>query len=147
MPEAFIYDHVRTPRGRGKVDGALHEVTALNLASQTLGAIKSRNNLDTALVDDVVMGVVDPVGEAVRRQALDEIIVVDPSVGEFRVVRQRRRQPQGHRRGTGGADYSGRERHADEQGSAVHALALHGESSPRGGWRASIKPHHINPVT
>jgi acetyl-CoA C-acetyltransferase len=64
MPEAFIYDHVRSPRGRGKADGALHEVTALNLASQTLGAIKSRNNLDTALVDDVVMGVVDPVGEA-----------------------------------------------------------------------------------
>jgi acetyl-CoA C-acetyltransferase len=64
MAEAFIYDHVRTPRGRGKVDGALHEVTALSLASQTLGAIKSRNNLDTALVDDVVMGVVDPVGEA-----------------------------------------------------------------------------------
>jgi acetyl-CoA C-acetyltransferase len=55
---------VRTPRGRGKVDGALHEVTALNLASQALGAIKSRNNLDTTLVDDVVMGVVDPVGEA-----------------------------------------------------------------------------------
>ena len=64
MPDAFIYDHVRTPRGRGKVDGALHEVTALNLAGQALGAIKSRNNLDTALVDDVVMGVVDPVGEA-----------------------------------------------------------------------------------
>jgi acetyl-CoA C-acetyltransferase len=64
MPDAFIYDHVRTPRGRGKVDGALHEVTALNLASQALGAIKSRNNLDSALVDDVVMGVVDPVGEA-----------------------------------------------------------------------------------
>jgi len=64
MPDAFIYDHVRTPRGRGKVDGALHEVTALNLASQALGAIKSRNNLDTAQVDDVVMGVVDPVGEA-----------------------------------------------------------------------------------
>jgi acetyl-CoA C-acetyltransferase len=64
MPEAFIYDHVRTPRGRGKVDGSLHEVTALNLASQALGAIKNRNNLDTALVDDVVLGVVDPVGEA-----------------------------------------------------------------------------------
>jgi len=64
MPDAFIYDHVRTPRGRGKADGALHEVTALNLASQALGAIKSRNNLNTALVDDVVMGVVDPVGEA-----------------------------------------------------------------------------------
>ena len=64
MSDAFIYDHVRTPRGRGKVDGALHEVTALNLASQALAAVKSRNNLDTELVDDVVMGVVDPVGEA-----------------------------------------------------------------------------------
>jgi acetyl-CoA C-acetyltransferase len=64
MPEAFIYDHVRTPRGRGKADGALHEITALNLAAQTLAELKTRNNLDTALVDDVVMGVVDPVGEA-----------------------------------------------------------------------------------
>jgi acetyl-CoA C-acetyltransferase len=64
MPDAFIYDHVRTPRGRGKADGALHEVTALNLASQALGAIKSRNALDTSNVDDVVLGVVDPVGEA-----------------------------------------------------------------------------------
>jgi acetyl-CoA C-acetyltransferase len=64
MPDAFIYDHVRTPRGRGKADGALHEVTALNLVAQALGAIKSRNDLDTALVDDVVLGVVDPVGEA-----------------------------------------------------------------------------------
>ena len=64
MPDAFIYDHVRTPRGRGKVDGSLHEVTALNLASQALGAVKDRNELDPVLVDDVVMGVVDPVGEA-----------------------------------------------------------------------------------
>ena len=64
MPEAFIYDHVRTPRGRGKADGALHEVTALNLAAQALAELKTRNKLDTALVDDVVMGVVDPVGEA-----------------------------------------------------------------------------------
>jgi len=64
MPDAFIYDHVRTPRGRGKVDGSLHEVTALNLASQALDAIKDRNELDPTLVDDVVLGVVDPVGEA-----------------------------------------------------------------------------------
>jgi len=64
MTDAFIYDHVRTPRGRGKADGALHEVTALNLATQALGAIRARNELDTALVDDVVMGCVDPVGEA-----------------------------------------------------------------------------------
>src|SRR3954453_15213679 len=62
--DAFIYDHVRTPRGRGKPDGALHEVTALNLAAQALGAIKTRNALDPALVDDVVLGCVDPVGEA-----------------------------------------------------------------------------------
>jgi acetyl-CoA C-acetyltransferase len=64
MPDAFIYDHVRTPRGRGKPDGALHEVTAINLAAQALGAVKARNELDPILVDDVVMGVVDPVGEA-----------------------------------------------------------------------------------
>src|SRR5271154_5963161 len=64
MPDALIYDHVRTPRGRGKVDGSLHEVTELNLASQALGAIKDRNELDPAMVDDVVLGVVDPVGEA-----------------------------------------------------------------------------------
>src|SRR6201992_3124701 len=64
MPDAFIYDHVRTPRGRGKADGALHEVTALNLASQALAAIRERNKLDPKLVDDVVLGCVDPVGEA-----------------------------------------------------------------------------------
>src|SRR5256885_16395998 len=64
MADAFISDHVRTPRGRGKVDGALHEVTALNLASQALGAIRERNELDPELVDDVVLGCVDPVGEA-----------------------------------------------------------------------------------
>jgi acetyl-CoA C-acetyltransferase len=64
MPDAFIYDHVRTPRGRGKTDGALHEVTALNLATQALAAVRERNKLDPALVDDVVLGCVDPVGEA-----------------------------------------------------------------------------------
>jgi acetyl-CoA C-acetyltransferase len=64
MTDAFIYDAVRTPRGRGKADGALHEVTALNLAAQALGAIRDRNKLDPALLDDVVLGCVDPVGEA-----------------------------------------------------------------------------------
>src|SRR5246500_3998583 len=64
MPDAFIYDHVRTPRGRGKADGALHEVTALNLATQALAAVRQRNHLDPARVDDVVLGCVDPVGEA-----------------------------------------------------------------------------------
>ncbi len=64
MADAFIYDHVRTPRGRGKADGSLHEVTALNLAAQTLAAVKDRNALDPALVDDIVLGCVDPIGEA-----------------------------------------------------------------------------------
>ena len=64
MPDAFIYDHVRTPRGRGKADGALHEVTTLNLAAQALTAIRTRNDLKPGQVDDVVMGCVDPVGEA-----------------------------------------------------------------------------------
>ena len=64
MPEAYIYDHVRTPRGRGKADGSLHEVTALALATVPLQALKERNNLKEDVVDDVVLGVVDPVGEA-----------------------------------------------------------------------------------
>src|SRR5512144_952658 len=64
MPEAFIYDHVRTPRGRGKPDGALHEVTAVALATAPLRALKERNNLKEDVVDDVILGVVDPVGEA-----------------------------------------------------------------------------------
>jgi len=64
MPDAFIYDAVRTPRGRGKADGSLHEVTALNLAAQALSAIKDRNKLEPEQVDDVVLGCVDPVGEA-----------------------------------------------------------------------------------
>ena len=63
MAEAFIYDAVRTPRGKGKKDGSLHEITALSLASQVLEAIRDRNALDTALVDDVIMGCVMPVCE------------------------------------------------------------------------------------
>jgi acetyl-CoA C-acetyltransferase len=63
MTECFIYDTVRTPRGKGRKDGALHEVTALELGSQVLRSIRDRNNLDTKIVDDVVFGCVDPVGE------------------------------------------------------------------------------------
>ncbi len=64
MAEAYIYDHVRTPRGKGKSDGSLHEVTALALATTPLKAIKERNHLEVDSVDDVILGVVDPVGEA-----------------------------------------------------------------------------------
>src|SRR3954469_18224464 len=63
MAEAFIYDAVRTPRGRGKKDGSLHEITALSLAVQVLEALRDRNGIDTAKVDDVIMGCVMPVGE------------------------------------------------------------------------------------
>ncbi len=63
MAEAYIYDAVRTPRGRGKKDGSLHEVTALSLATQVLEALRDRNDLDTSRVDDVILGCVAPVGE------------------------------------------------------------------------------------
>jgi acetyl-CoA C-acetyltransferase len=63
MTDAHIYDHVRTPRGRGKPDGSLHAITPIQLAAQTLGALRDRNQLDTSLVDDVVLGCVSPVGE------------------------------------------------------------------------------------
>ena len=61
--DAFIYDHVRTPRGKGRPDGALHEITSVELATQLLTALKSRNDLDTGLIDDVVIGMAQPVGE------------------------------------------------------------------------------------
>ena len=64
MADAFIYDAVRTPRGRGKKDGSLHEVPTPRLAAHTLSALRERNGLDTSKVDDVILGCVDPVYEA-----------------------------------------------------------------------------------
>ncbi|MCG2583789.1 acetyl-CoA C-acetyltransferase [Massilia sp. TS11] len=61
--DAYIFDAVRTPRGKGKADGALHGCTPVYLAESVLRALAARNQLDTALVDDVVMGCVEPVGE------------------------------------------------------------------------------------
>ncbi len=63
MPEAFIFDAIRTPRGRGKKDGSLHEVKPVDLLAGMLEALRHRHNFDTAEVDDVVMGCVSPVGE------------------------------------------------------------------------------------
>ncbi len=63
MTEAYIFDHVRSPRGRGKPNGSLHAITPIKLTAQVLGAIRDRNELDTSLVDDVVLGCVAPVGE------------------------------------------------------------------------------------
>ena len=63
MTEAYIYDHVRSPRGRGKPNGSLHSITPINLTTQVLASLRDRNNLDTSLVDDVILGCVAPVGE------------------------------------------------------------------------------------
>ena len=63
MTEAYIYDAVRTPRGKGRKDGSLHEITPIQLATQVLQALRDRTGIDTADVDDVVLGCVAPVGE------------------------------------------------------------------------------------
>ena len=63
MTEAYIYDHVRSPRGRGKAGGSLNSITPIDLATQVLEALRDRNELDTSLVDDVILGCVTPVGE------------------------------------------------------------------------------------
>src|SRR5918995_5935465 len=64
MADVFVYDAVRTPRGRGKKDGSLHEVPAVRLGAKVLEALRDRNGLDTGQVDDIIFGCVDPVGEA-----------------------------------------------------------------------------------
>ena len=63
MSEALIFDHVRTPRGRGKPGGALNEITPIELTTQVLASVRDRNDLDTSRVDDIVMGCVAPLGE------------------------------------------------------------------------------------
>jgi len=63
MTEAFIYDHVRSPRGRGKQGGSLNPITPINLTTQVLSALRDRNGLDTSILDDVILGCVTPVGE------------------------------------------------------------------------------------
>jgi acetyl-CoA C-acetyltransferase len=63
MTEAFVFDALRTPRGKGKKDGSLYEVKPVNLLAGLLTELQGRNGFDTAQVDDVVMGVVSPVGD------------------------------------------------------------------------------------
>ena len=63
MAEAYIYDAVRTPRGKGKKDGKLHEITPIQLGTQVLQAVRDRTGIDTHDVDDVIFGCVAPVGE------------------------------------------------------------------------------------
>lgn len=63
MTEAFIYDAIRTPRGKGKKDGSLYEVKPINLLAGLLTQLHQRNQFETSAVDDIVMGVVSPIGE------------------------------------------------------------------------------------
>jgi acetyl-CoA C-acetyltransferase len=77
MADAYIFDAVRTPRGKGKKDGSLHEITALSLATQVLEALRDRNNLDTSFVDDVVLGCVAPVGEQGSDIARTAVLTAD----------------------------------------------------------------------
>ena len=71
MRDIFIYDHVRTPRGRGKSDGSLHEVPPVRLATQVLAALKARNNLPGDGIDEVILGCVTPAGEQGATPAAD----------------------------------------------------------------------------
>ena len=80
MSECYVYDHLRTPRGRGKKNGGLHEVTALELGTQVLKSVCGRNELPKNAVDDVVFGCVDPVGEAGGDIA--RIAVLNADIGE-----------------------------------------------------------------
>jgi len=63
MSEAFIYDHLRTPRGKGRPDGGLHTVSPVNMLAQVLAQLRDRNSLDTTLVEDVIAGCGSPIGE------------------------------------------------------------------------------------
>jgi acetyl-CoA C-acetyltransferase len=63
MPEAFIYEAIRTPRGRGKPDGALHEVKPITLLTGLMRALQARTGLDPAAIEDVVLGCVTPIGD------------------------------------------------------------------------------------
>jgi acetyl-CoA C-acetyltransferase len=73
MPDAYIFDHIRTPRGKGRPDGALHSVSPVDLLAQVLAKLRDRSDLDTALVEDVIAGCGSPVGEqgsAIGRSAV-----------------------------------------------------------------------------
>src|ERR1700728_3915022 len=77
MTDAFIYDRVRTPRGRGRPDGSLHEISSVRLVEQVLRALADRNRLDTALIDDVVFGCAQPVGEQGGNIARAGVLLAD----------------------------------------------------------------------
>ena len=137
MTDALIYDHVRTPRGRGKPDGSLHTATTLHLAATALRAIKDRNHLDPTQVDDVVMGCVDPVGEAggdiARMGALAAGFGDERSRrADQPLLRVRPRQRQFRR----GADHGRPARHDDRRRRRIDEPRRH----RRGGRRLAGRP-------
>jgi acetyl-CoA C-acetyltransferase len=77
MTDAYIYDHVRSPRGRGKQGGSLNSITPMNVATQVLRALRDRSELDTSLLDDVILGCVTPVGEQGANVARVAAIMAD----------------------------------------------------------------------
>lgn len=80
MSGAFIYDHVRTPRGRGRADGALHQITPVSLASQTLRALRARSGFEPSEIGDVGLGIVMPIGE--QGADLTRVALLDAGYGE-----------------------------------------------------------------
>ncbi|ATH82519.1 acetyl-CoA C-acetyltransferase [Pseudomonas sp. KHPS1] len=77
MTEAYIFDAVRTPRGKGKKDGALYSVKPVQLVAGLLNALQARNDLDTSQVDDIVLGCVTPVGDQGADMAKTAAMVAD----------------------------------------------------------------------
>ncbi len=80
MPDAFIYDHVRTPRGKGRADGALHEVSPTRLAAFALKRLAERTHLPADRVEDVVLGIVEPINE--QGGNLARIAALEAGLGE-----------------------------------------------------------------
>jgi acetyl-CoA C-acetyltransferase len=80
LTTAYIFDHVRTPRGRGKPDGSLHEATSVHLAQTVLAGLRDRNRLDTSHVDDIIFGIVGPVGE--QGQCLPRVAAIAAGYSE-----------------------------------------------------------------
>ena len=81
MQHAYIYDHVRTPRGKGRSDGSLHSTTSIQLAITVLKALQSRTQIDTSLVEDIVMGIVMPVAE--QGQVLPRVAAIAAGYSEL----------------------------------------------------------------
>jgi len=97
MTEAYVFDAIRTPRGKGKKDGSLYEVKPVTLLAGLLTDLQQRHQFDTAQVDDVVMGVVSPVGD--QGAVLPKVAALKPAgTSSARVCRSTASVPPAWRR-------------------------------------------------